>query len=154
MKKTITLFAMGLLLSIALPMQAQTKSELQTMYSDYLKAQGFAPTSTEKIISFKAEGRTYLIYISANDPLYFELSFAYFWPIEDAAELYRAYKAASAVNSTTKVAKIYVTEDESNLIIDAGIYLQKPEDFKFHFSRLLSTLQTATNKFRNEMNDE
>jgi hypothetical protein len=132
---------------------AQTKAELQEMYMSYLREQGYTPSlDSAGDVDFKIEGRNYYISVDENDPTYFRIVYPGFWEIESEAERKEASAVIMSVNRTTKLAKVYI-ESWDNTYIDAGIFLNTPQDFKFHFSRMISTIQTARRKFVDEMNN-
>ena len=45
-----------------------------------------------------------------------------------------------SVNRTTKVARVYI-ESWNGTYVDAAVFLSTLEDFKRHFSRMISTIQ-------------
>jgi hypothetical protein len=134
-------------------MAAQTKSELQKMYLGYLRDEGYSPSlNSVGDVGFKIEGRNYYISVDENDPVYFRIVYPDFWKIESEAERGKVSTVIMSINRTTKLARVYI-EAWDNTYIDAGIFLNTPEDFKYHFSRMISTIQTARRKFADMMNE-
>ena len=129
-----------------------SKSDLQKMYMDYLQTEGYVPTLSEKggLITFKSDGRTYILQINADDLEFFQLQYL-FWDIESEQERIKALRVASQVNENTKVAKIY-TFGEDSMMCEAGIFIKQPQDFKHYFARLIRTIRFAINSFSEEMN--
>ena len=126
---------------------AQTKEELQDMYIAYLREQGYAPSAdSEGDVVFKIEGRSYYIAVAEDDLEYFRIVYPNFWEIETEAERRKASALIMSVNRTTKLAKVYI-ESWDNTYIDAAVFLNTPEDFKRHFTRMINTIQTARRKF-------
>jgi hypothetical protein len=134
-------------------MIAQTTSELQQMYLSYLREQGYSPSvDSSGDIVFKVEGGNYYIAIDEAEPTYFRIVYPNFWEIMSESERAQASAAIMSVNRTTKLAKVYI-ESWDNTYIDADLFLNSPEDFKRHFSRMISTIQTARRKFVQIMNE-
>jgi hypothetical protein len=132
---------------------AQTKSELQEMYMTYLRAEGYSPSvDSDGDILFKSEGRNYYIIVDDEDLEYFCLLYPNFWEIESESERRTASAAIMDANRTTKVAKAYITSRDDTCV-EAGIYLNTPQDFKRHFSRMLDAIQVVRRKFINAMNE-
>jgi hypothetical protein len=137
---------------LSLPAQV-TRSYLQDMYMEFLKEQGYTPNiDDDGDIRFKYEGGTYYIIVDENDATFLHILYPYFWEIESPEELARAKDVVSYVNRTTKIAKIYLVRDDVDLSISAETLLNRPEDFKNCFIRMLRCIKTARNDFRDEMN--
>jgi hypothetical protein len=132
-------------------MAAQTRGELQQMYMDYLREQGYIPSlDSEGDVTFKVEGRYYYISVDENDPAYFRIVYPGFWDIESEEERIAVSAVIMSVNQTTKIAKVYIASWDTTEI-EADVLLNSPEDFKHHFLRMISTLQLARRKFLYEM---
>jgi hypothetical protein len=145
------IFALTSLYSAPAFSQAMTKSQLQTMYVEYLRQQGYAPeVDSDGDIRYRAEGMVYYIIVNDNDLEYFEILFPNFWEIESDEEWIKAAAACSYVTRTTKVAKVYITSNNNTSII-ADILLVNPKDFSTVFSRMMNILTLARNKFVEEM---
>jgi hypothetical protein len=142
----------GFMLFFANALCAQmTKPQLQQMYMSYLQEQGYqADIDSDGDIAFKAEGRNFYIIVDEDDPESFRILYANFWEIESEDERSRAAEAASYANSTTKIAKIFLTPDDDTSI-DANIFISKPEDFKLFFRRMIDTIFLSRRKFIDEM---
>lgn len=132
---------------------AQTKSGLQEMYMTHLRQEGYIPSvDSDGDIAFKFEGRTYYILVDERDPGYFIILYPNFWEIESEEERAKASAVIMNVNRTTKVIKAYINSRDDTSI-EADIYLNTPEDFKRHLSRMLSGIQTARQKFIDGMRE-
>jgi hypothetical protein len=132
---------------------AQTREELQEMYMDYLREEGYGPSlDSDGDVVFKIEGRNYYISVEEDDLAYFRIIYPGFWEIESEAERREASTVIMSVNRTTKIAKVYI-ESWDNTSIDAEVFLNTPQDFKRHFPRMISTIQTARRKFIDGMNN-
>jgi hypothetical protein len=132
---------------------AQTKAELQEMYMTYLREQGYSPSlHSDGDVTFMIEGRNYYISVNETDPAYFRIVYPGFWEIESEEERRDASAVIMSVNRTTKLAKVYI-EAWDNTYIDASVFLNTPQDFERHFSRMINTIQTARRKFIDEMTE-
>jgi hypothetical protein len=152
MKKFVFVFCVSL--CVAGTAAGQTKEELQKMYADYLRKEGYAPSlDSDGDVSFKIEGGNYFIAINEDDPVFFYIGYPNFWEIETEAERRKASAVIMNVNRTTKVAKIYITSRDDTWI-EASIFLNAPEDFKRHFLRMIDAVQLARRKFIDGMNDD
>jgi hypothetical protein len=138
-----------LLCLIPFDLNAQSsKSDLQQMYVSYLRREGYQPEiDSDGDILFKAEGSTLYIYVYENDPNYFRMVYPYFWSIESEEEMRRVAEIASYVTRTTKVVRVYMERDNEDTSIDVAILMDKPEDFKKHFSRLLTIIFQSRREF-------
>jgi hypothetical protein len=126
---------------------------LQNRYLNFLREEGYTPNIDEDgDVRFRYEGGTYYIIIMEDDPEYLRILYPNFWEIESDAELSRAYRAASTVNRTTKIAKIYINRNEGNISMVAESLMAKQDDYRSWFQRLLNIIGTARRDFRTEMN--
>jgi hypothetical protein len=122
------------------------------MYMAYLRQEGYAPSvNSAGDVSFKVEGGSYFISVNEDDPVYFGIVYPGFWKIESEEERAKASAVIMSANRTTKVAKAYI-ESWDNTSIEADIYLNTPEDFKRHLSRMLTAIRTVRRKFIDGMN--
>lgn len=121
------------------------------MYKAYLEQEGFHPTQEDKFLWFKAEGRGYVIFDNEDDPGFFQLLFPNFWSIDSDDERIRAYQAANHATAATKVAKIYVDEDGTNVWAGIEMFFESPEQFKGVFARSMNALRTAVDHFKEKM---
>jgi hypothetical protein len=130
-----------------------SKESLQQMYLTYLKGEGYLPEiDSDGDVRFKAEGKNLYIDVYEDDLNYFQIVLPYFWEIESESERKKVADAASYVTRTTKVAKVYMEEDDDTSI-NAEIYIEKPEDFKIHFTRMVNVILLARRKFIERMNE-
>ena len=134
--------------------QDQSKDQLQLMYMDYLKKEGYFPkTDSDGDIIFKKEGKLYFIDIRAqqSDPRYFRIVHPSFWSIDNEIERRNVLEVADHINSTRKVMKVYTVED--NTWASIGIFVSNQEDFKVHFSRIMSNLSGGIELFIKEIRE-
>jgi hypothetical protein len=75
------------------------------------------------------------------------------WEIESLSEKAKVYEVSNYINRTTKVAKVYINSRGDNVSMTANIFIQKPEDFKIHFRRLLNLLLSERREFTEKMNE-
>jgi hypothetical protein len=139
-----------------LPLPAQeTKESLQTMYMNYLRGEGYVPDIDEDgDVRFKYEGGIYYIIVQENDLENIRILYPNFWEIESEEELFKAYSVISYVNRTTKVAKIFLNRAEDDVSIIGETLLNRPEDFKNFFKRILNAIRSARTDFRDGMNSD
>jgi hypothetical protein len=151
MKGKIFFLAVGLMLALAPVLSAQmTRSQLQQMYVTYLTEEGYQPeVDSDGDVTFKAEGRFFYISVDENDLEVFTIVYPYFWEIESESERNEALLAASNANRTTKIAKIYLTDDDTS--IRGQTYLTKPDDFALFFRRMIDAMMMVRRKFVDEM---
>lgn len=81
--------------------------------------------------------------------MFFRLVYPGFWPIESQAERIKVEKAALEATGGTKVAKVFTVDD--NVWATLELFCASPEAVKPVFSRALSALRSAVNRFREEM---
>jgi outer membrane lipoprotein-sorting protein len=149
---TSVLFVLGCALQLErADAQAMTKSQLQSLYMEYLRQQGYpAEIDSDGDILFRAEGRSYYIIVNDTDLEYFELLYPNFWEIESDEEWIRVAAACSAVSRTTKIAKVYITSNNDTSII-ADVLLLNPKDFANVFPRMMNIVRLARDKFLEQM---
>jgi hypothetical protein len=127
-----------------------TKAE---MYSSFLRSEGYAPNvDSDGDVRFKFEGGNYIIFAYEKDPQYFLLMFPGFWPIESPEELQRALVAANTVNRDTKVVKISLNPDLTDVSATVEAFLPTPESFQQVFSRAINVTKVGVKKFMDFMN--
>ncbi|MDR2518386.1 MAG: YbjN domain-containing protein [Spirochaetaceae bacterium] len=154
-KQNICIVFVGILLVCASNLNAQMSSaQLQTMYLTYLREQGYQPSvDSDGDIQFKAEGGTFFIIVDADDLQSFRMLYPNFWEIESLSEKAKVYEVVNYINRTTKVAKVFMNTRGDDVSMDANIFIQKPEDFKIHFRRMLNLLISERREFRDKMNE-
>lgn len=127
-----------------------SKEDLQEMYMEFLKSEGYSPTiDRDGDVVYKSEGRTYCIIVDENDLEFFRIIFPNFWEIESTNERTQVMVAANYANSKSKVAKVYATSD--NVWASIEIFLPSPDQFKIVFRRCMSALQNGISQFVNQM---
>ncbi len=132
--------------------EKMTKEQLQKMYLDYLKEEGYVPRLDEDgDVQFKSEGSTYFIQINVDDSEFFRIGFPNFWKIENVEERQKVLVAADHANRATKVAKVYVMKD--NVWGSIELFLATPQDFKSVFRRSMSALKTVVDTFVKKMRE-
>jgi hypothetical protein len=127
-----------------------TKKELAEIYRAHLAEEGYLPKlDNDGDIVFKREGRTYFILLSENDLEFIRVVFAGFWPIEDQDERARALAAAHHATAQTKVAKVFLVED--NVWSAVELFCSPPESGKNVIERSLRAVGGAAETFREAM---
>lgn len=131
------------------------RAELQQMYMDYLKGEGYKPEiDSDGDVGFKKEGRYYYVSIQAQekDPEFFRLVFPKFWKIESEKERSQVLAAADQANAIAKVSKVYTQDD--NVWASAEILVDRPEHAKAVFKRALATVENAVSTFLTKMKEK
>lgn len=129
-----------------------TKAEKTKLYMDFLTEEGYRPTAEpEGDVLFKAEGHTYVLPIDDKDENFFQFVFYNFWAIESEEELWRAVSAANLATRETKVAKVFVRNDGTNVIATVEMFLFSLDTFPQIFGRALGSIKYAVEKFSGEM---
>jgi hypothetical protein len=144
------IFIIGLL--FVLPVTAQedsrtewTKENLQDMYMQYLRTEGYLPSVDEDgDIIFKVSGANYYIIIDENDLQFFQIYRGLKLPAVDAEA---AINAANFSNRHSKVAKVWISSDGSSVSINTELLLGNPNDFASVFTRALSVIRNAERNF-------
>ena len=128
-----------------------TQNERAEMCLTYLKEEGYVPKlDDDGDITFKSEGRTYLI-IFDDDDMYFRLLFPNFWEIECAAESLKVERAALHATEKTKVAKVFLVKDDVWATVE--LFCSPPEVFKNVFARSMSALRGSIENFAEKMRE-
>jgi hypothetical protein len=144
------IFITGLL--FVLPAAAQgdsrpewTKENLQTMYMEHLRAEGYLPSIDEDgDIMFKVSGNNYYIIIDENDLQFFQI---YRGLSLGSIETDAAINAANYSNRHSKVAKVWISSDGRSVSINTELLLDDPQDFVPVFTRALSVIRNAERNF-------
>jgi len=153
MKKS-SLFAAFILICIANINAQMSKQQLQDMYVSYLKVQGYQPSiDSDGDVQFKAEGGTFFIIVDTRDLQSFRILYPNFWEIESQEEKAQVIKVVNYINRTTKVVKVYLNSREDDVSMDANIFIEKPEDFKKFFPRMIDLLLKERREFKEKMNE-
>jgi hypothetical protein len=130
-----------------------TKKDIQKMYMDYLKAEGYIPEIDEDgDVRFKREGKTYFISADSTDLECFRLVLANIWEIESEEERDKVRLAMNVCNADAKVAKAYMVRD--NVWVAIETFIAKPEDFKAIFKRSISALDYGVSLYVTRMREE
>lgn len=133
---------------------APTKEQLQALYSDFLRGEGYKPEiDKDGDVAFKKEGRTYFIDVGAaqKDPQYFRMALPNIWPIESAEERAKVLAAVDYTNMRAKVCKIHTVGD--NVWVSIELFVNTPADFKGIFTRSLNAIDGSTAVFARKMRE-
>jgi hypothetical protein len=126
------------------------ETECTQVYLEYLRENGYRPwVDGDGDVVFKYEGKTFLIFVDEDDLSFFRLVFPNFWPIEDEAERVRAWQAATEATASTKVAKVFLVEDD--VWASAELFVGEPSDFEAVFSRCVDAVVAGVNTFATHM---
>ena len=129
-----------------------TTEQLQALYSDYLKDEGYKPEiDSDGDVRFKREGRTYFIAVSAKDPEFFRVVLANIWSIDNEAERVKVHAAADFSNAESKVSKVHTVRD--NVWVSIELFVASPGDFRGVFTRSMSALDNGVANFVKKMRE-
>ena len=151
MKNFTKVIVLGFIVgAILIPsINAQSKKNLQDMYMDYLRAEGYVPSvDKDGDILFKVAGDSYYILVDEDDLQFFQI---YMGINLGKTKLADALHAANYATRRSKVAKVYISQDGKSAIIKIELLVNKPEDFKQLFSRSMSIMRTAEENFLSEL---
>ena len=128
-----------------------TKNDLQNMYMEVLREEGYLPAIDEDgDILFKVSGSNYYIIINESEPRFFRIyrgvSLGSFLP-EDAIAI------ANDLNMYSMVAKVYISSDRKSAAINTELLLPEPQDFRPVFKRAISLMMFAENNFFDQLRD-
>ncbi len=127
--------------------QTYTKQQLQTTYSDFLATEGFRPELTQSgNVRFRREGRSYVIYVDADDPTYFRLVLAFSADDKSPQARIRRLEGVNTASNEVKVVKAFLDSD-GDPTFAAEMFLVVPGDFKTTLTRLLRALDNAYDKY-------
>jgi len=152
--KKLSVFVIFIIVCIANLSAQMSKQELQNMYTSFLKEQGYQSNiDSDGDVQFKAEGRTFYIIVDSRDLQSFRILYPNFWEIESEDEKAKVVKVVNYINRTTKVAKVYLNSREDDVSMDVNIFVEKPENFKVFFRRMIDLLLEERREFREKMNE-
>jgi hypothetical protein len=121
------------------------RADLQKIYMDYLRQEGYTPAVDEDgDIRFKVAGDTYYIIIDENDLQFFQIYMGFNL---GAISQQEALNAVNNSNRRSKVVKIALSSDGKIVSITAELLLNNPRDFMPVFSRAISLIKNAENNF-------
>ena len=124
-----------------------TKAQLQDMYVNYLRNEGYQPSvDSDGDVNFSVQGLRFYINVMENDLQSFQLVLTNFLDIGGASNKLKALETASYVTRTTRVVRLYITSSD-RIAIDSFIFLAKPEDFSVHLNRLVNLMIQSRNEF-------
>ena len=128
------------------------EEQIQALYMDTLAEEGFRPKiDDDGDIVFKAEGRTLYIRMYPDDPEYLQLVLPNFWKIESEEEHLCATIAANHSTRVTKVAKVFVTKNNTCASIE--VFLPVPELFAKILNRSVAALRNGAEHFVEKMRE-
>lgn len=113
-------------------------------YRDYLHAQGFHPQAHDDFVSFRHEGGTYVLSLE-DDQSFLRLVFPNFWPIGSPEERSAVLESAAAVNSATRVVKVFPFGADTQASVE--VLLPSPDAFRDVFPQALQMLKLGAERF-------
>jgi hypothetical protein len=146
-KIIIAIFILGgIFVFPAASQQPWTRADLQSIYLEYLRQEGYPPiVDKDQDIEFKVAGETYYIIVDENDLKFFQIYRGFRLPQNISQET--ALNAAIYSNRNSKVAKVTFSPDGNVVSITVELLLNDPNDFIPVFSRAISLIRNAENNF-------
>jgi hypothetical protein len=102
-------------------------------------------------VLFSWEGRTYVVKIDGEDPLYFSLTHAAYWPLASDEERSQARRAADAITADYKGVKIFLRDTRAWVAIEQIYFPQQLS--KDVFAHCLNVLYAAEKQFDTLLNE-
>jgi hypothetical protein len=125
--------------------QMWTKEDLQSVYIEHLRQEGYVPSvDIDGDIQFKVAGDNYFIIIDDNDLMFFQVYLGF--KLDDISPQ-DALNAANYSNRSSKVVKVTFSSERKVVSITAELLLNDPKDFIPVFKRAISLIKTAENNF-------
>lgn len=152
------LIAAGLALGIpvwsgAADAQPFTRPQLQELFASHLRSESLAPTvDSNGNVRFRRQGRTYVIEIDENDPLYFRLRLSFVAQDTSDTGRVRYLEGCNAASSQIKVVKCFLDE-EGDPTFAAEMFVIVPGDFKASLDRVLRAIDGAHERFTRTVNE-
>jgi hypothetical protein len=141
----------GIFVFPAVSQQEWTREDLQNIYMEYLRQEGYVPSvDGDGDVQFKVSGDTYFIIVDENDLQFFQVYMGF--KMETISpEITLA--AVNYSNRSSKVVKVAFSPDRKVISITAELLLNDPKDFIPVFSRAISLIQNAENNFISQVRD-
>ena len=141
----------GIFVFPATSQQQWTREDLQNVYMEYLRQEGYMPSvDDDGDILFKVAGNTYFIIIDENDLQFFQIYMGF--KLETLSPEI-ALTAVNYSNRSSKVVKVAFSPDRKVISITAELLLNDPKDFIPVFSRAISLIQNAENNFISQIRE-
>jgi len=141
----------GIFIFPAASQQQWTKTDLQNIYMEYLKQEGYLPSiDNDGDIQFKVSGNSYFIIVDENDLQFFQVYMGFKL---DNVSVENALSAANYSNRSSKVVKVAFSPDRKVVSITAELLLNNPKDFMPVFSRAISLINNAEKNFMSQVKE-
>jgi len=141
----------GIFVFPAASQQEWTREDLQNVYMEYLRQEGYMPSiDDEGDILFKVAGNSYFIIIDETDLQFFQIYMGF--KMETLSPEI-ALNAVNYSNRSSKVVKVAFSPDRKVISITAELLLNDPKDFIPVFSRAISLIQNAENNFISQIRE-
>ncbi|MCL2196875.1 MAG: YbjN domain-containing protein [Treponema sp.] len=128
-----------------------TKADLQSLYVEYLRNEGYLPSvDPDGDIKFKVGGDNYYIIVDENDLQFFQIYMGFSLGAVTPED---ALNAANLSNRRSKVVKVALSSDGTVASITAELLLDDPKNFIPIFSRAISLMRNAENNFMNQLKE-
>jgi len=130
--------------------QAPTRSMI-SLYMDFLATEGFRPRMNEGEITFKYEGKSFLLHPDETDRTYFHLVLPNIYEIKSEEEDAEASDLMNDGNMKLKVVKIFKVDN--SIWMSAECFMDRPESFASFFERACDYLASALSSFHRGMRE-
>jgi hypothetical protein len=141
----------GIFVFPAASQQEWTREDLQSVYMEYLRQEGYMPSiDDDGDILFKVAGNSYFIIIDETDLQFFQIYMGF--KMETLSPEI-ALNAVNYSNRSSKVVKVAFSPDRKIISITAELLLNDPKDFIPVFSRAISLIQNAENNFISQIRE-
>ncbi|MGI9213974.1 MAG: hypothetical protein ACR2HF_16015 [Methylococcaceae bacterium] len=120
--------------------------------NEFLIEQGYRPNlEDDGDISFKSEGKYYVVGSTEGDETYVRLIAPNIWSLDSETERELAIQHANKLTSQFKVAKVFSVNDDKNIYATIELFLPDPQAFIRVFDRSMNVLNAAVREFSDEM---
>ena len=121
---------------------------------EYLTNEGYRPTmDNEYTLTFRSEGKHYVIDRYRNDEHFIRLLAPNIWEIDSGEALAEALFRANQASAETKGAKVFVIENQDNVWASLEMFVADASAFNAVFFRCIRALNAAVNRFQESMAD-
>lgn len=111
---------------------------------NFLKREGYLPTQIGSLVQFKAQGLSYLIWWTEEDPYFFKLD-ARFSLHQFDTTVNDMLIRCNKLNSNWKIAKAMVIEEDDAIVVTTEILLDSTPEIQDILIRLMGIIKESIN---------
>lgn len=131
-----------------------TRQQLQDIYVKHLSEEGYRPeVSKAGNVTFRKEGRPYVILIDEKDPVFFRMIVVFGVKDKSSQARLRRLESCNVAVSEVKVIKCFL-DAQGDPTFAAEAFLPAPEQFKLFLERMLRGMDSAFNSYTTRFNQE